>query len=86
MRRLTQHDRDDSGVVTLLVIIMIPILLLASAAAIDVSRFSQENSSAQHSADATAMAIATDCVRSGSPQGPATYQQYRKAEQAISDD
>ena len=30
MRRLTEHDRDDRGVVTLLVILMIPILLLAS--------------------------------------------------------
>ena len=84
MRRLTEHDRDDRGVVTLLVILMIPILLLASAAAIDVSRFSQENSSAQHSADATAMAVATDCVRSGSPQGVSAYQQYRKPDQSIS--
>ncbi|MGA7757050.1 MAG: pilus assembly protein TadG-related protein [Ilumatobacteraceae bacterium] len=86
MRRLTPHDRDDSGVVTLLVIGMIPILLLATAAGIDVNRFSQENSSAQHSADATALAVATDCVLSGSPQGAASYDRYRKAEQAISGD
>ena len=84
MRWLSEQDRDDSGVVTLLVIGMIPVLLLAAAAAIDVSRFSQENSSAQHSADATALAVATDCVLSGSPQGAASYEQYRKAEQAVS--
>ena len=86
MRWLRKHNRDDSGVVTLLVIGMIPVLLLAAAAAVDVNRFSQENSSAQHSADATALAVATDCVLSGSPRGAASYEQYRKAEQAISGD
>lgn len=84
MRWLTEQDRDDSGVVTLLVIGMIPILLLAAAAAIDVSRFSQENSSAQHSADATALAVATDCVVSGAALAPSSYAQYRKPEQYIS--
>jgi hypothetical protein len=87
MRRLTRHDRDDRGFVTLFVIGMITVLLLASAAAIDVSRFSQENSSAQHSADATALAVATDCVMTDAPQTPAAYEMYRKTpEQVISDD
>jgi Flp pilus assembly protein TadG len=85
MRWLSEQDRDDSGVVTLLVIGMIPILLLAAAAGIDVNRFSQENSSAQHSADATALAVATDCALSGSPLGAGNYEQYRKPEQSISD-
>jgi hypothetical protein len=86
MRRLTKHDRDDRGVVALLVIGMITVFLLASAAAIDISRFSQENSSAQHSADATAMAVATDCVLVDAPQTPAAYEMYRKTpEQVISD-
>jgi Flp pilus assembly protein TadG len=84
MRWLKQQDRDDSGVVTLLVIAMVPILLLATAAGIDVNRFSQENSSAQHSADATALAVATDCVLSGSPEGADTYEQYRKTGQVVS--
>jgi Flp pilus assembly protein TadG len=78
MRWLTKHDRDDRGVVTLLVIGIITALLLASGAAIDVSRFSQENSSAQHSADATAMAVATDCVLTGAPKAATTYEVYRK--------
>jgi hypothetical protein len=86
MRRLTRHDRDDRGFVTLFVIGMITVLLVASAAAIDVSRFSQENSSAQHSADATALAVATDCVRTGSPLTGTSYDQYRKTEQVISSD
>lgn len=85
MRRLTKRDRDDSGVVTLFVIGMIPVLLLAGAAAVDVNRFSQENSSAQHSADATALAVATDCVNAGSPLGASSYDTYRKADQEISE-
>ncbi len=84
MRRLSTPPRDDRGVVTLLVIGLITVLLLASAAAIDVNRFSQENSSAQHSADATAMAVATDCVRAGAPLAAASYEQYRKDGQNVS--
>jgi hypothetical protein len=87
MRRMTQHDRDDRGVVTLLVIGLITLFLFASAAAIDISRFSQENSSAQHSADATALAVATDCVLPPHDPKPAEeYEIYRKTpEQVISD-
>lgn len=86
MRWLTQQERDDSGVVTILVIGLISMLLFATALAIDVNRFSQENSSAQHSADATALAVATDCVLSGSPLAASSYDQYRKTEQAIAGD
>ena len=87
MRRLNTHLLDDRGVVTLFVVGMITVLLFASAAAIDVSRFSQENSSAQHSADATALAVATDCILSPTraPSAAATYDIYRKTpEQVIS--
>ena len=85
MRRLTQLDRDDHGVVTLLVVGLATVFLLAAAAAIDVTRFSQENSSAQHSADATAMAVATDCVLTKAPKAAATYEIYRKTpDQVIS--
>lgn len=83
MRRLTHRDRDDTGVVTLLMIGMIPVLLLAVAAGIDLNRYSQENSSAQHSADATALAVATDCA-SGVPLVAANFDQYRKGGQTIS--
>jgi Flp pilus assembly protein TadG len=81
MRRLTRHDRDDLGVVTLFVIGAIPILLLAAAGAIDVGRYVVENRSAQNSADATALAVATDCARTGSPL--ADYATYRKTGQSI---
>lgn len=85
MRRMTPPNRDDSGVATLIVIGMIPVLLLMVAAGIDLNRYSQENSSAQHSADATALAVATDCALSGNPLGTANYGEYRKAGQAVSD-
>jgi len=84
MRRLSAPPRDDRGVVTLLVIGLMTALLLASAAAIDVNRYSQENSSAQHSADATAMAVATDCVRTGAPLSLSSYEMYRRDGQVIS--
>src|SRR5262245_33413261 len=85
MRRLTKHDRDDQGVVILFVVGMITVFLLAAAVAIDVTRFSQENSSAQHSADATALAVATDCVLTKAPKAAATYDIYRKTpDQVIS--
>lgn len=86
MRRLTQMDRDDRGVATLLVIAMVPLLLIAAAAAIDVNRFSQENSSAQHSADATALAVATDCAL-GIPLSAPSYTKYRQLDkgQKVSD-
>jgi hypothetical protein len=72
-----------------LVIGLLTSFLFASAAAIDITRFSQENASAQHSADATAMAVATDCVLSPTqdPEAADTYEKYRKyPTQEISED
>ncbi len=73
MRRLTEHDRDDRGVVTLLVIIMIR-SPARPRRPIDVEPVQSGDSSAQHSADATAMAVATDCVRSRIAAGRPAYQ------------
>ena len=62
--------------------------MLAAALGIDVMRYNQENSSAQHSADATALAVATDCVLTGGTAQPAAaYDSYRKTPlQTISPD
>src|SRR5262245_1156986 len=87
MRRLTQHDRDDHGVGTILLVLAMAAILFGAGFAIDVTRFSQENSSAQHSADATALAVATDCVLSSAhvPQAAGNYDVYRKVpDQVIS--
>jgi hypothetical protein len=81
MRRLTQHDRDDHGVATIFVILAMGALLVGVAFATDVGRYVLEARSAQNSADATVLAVATDCARTGSPI--ADYSPYRKTDQSI---
>lgn len=89
MRRLTDrllvaHEdvaRDDRGVATIFVILAMGAILIGAAFAIDVGRYVLEARSAQNSADATALAVATDCALTGSPI--ADYAPYRKTEQAI---
>jgi hypothetical protein len=81
VRRLTQHHRDDYGVGTIFFVLAMVALLVAAGFAIDITRYAFENSSAQHSADATALAMATDCALTGSPI--ADYSPYRKDNQSI---
>ena len=81
MWRLTDHDRDDQGVGTIFVIISMVALLVGAAFATDVGRYVFEARSAQNSADATVLAVATDCARTGSPI--ADYSPYRKTDQSI---
>jgi Flp pilus assembly protein TadG len=82
MRRLTLHLHDERGVGTIFVVLAMTALLVGAAFAIDVGRYVLEARSAQNSADATALAVATDCARTGSPI--ADYSPYRKSEQSIS--
>lgn len=81
MRRLTTHDRDDRGVVTLFVIGTLTVLFIAAALAIDVGRHVVENRKAQNSADATVLAVATDCARKNPVTGD--YSKYYKNGQTI---
>ncbi len=53
-----------------MVVGLMVLFMLAAALGIDVMRYNQENSSAQHSADATALAVATDCVLTGGTAQP----------------
>ena len=69
-------DRDDRGVATLFVILSMAAILIGAALAIDVGRYVLEARSAQNSADATALAVATDCALTGSPI--VDYTPYRK--------
>ena len=87
MRRLTDNVRadvaiDDRGVATIFLILAMTAILVGAALAIDVGRYVFEASSAQHSADATALAVATDCAMSGAPI--ADYSPYHKVSQEIS--
>jgi hypothetical protein len=81
MRRLTNHHRDDHGVATIFVVLAMTAMLVGVAFATDVGRYVLEARSAQNSADATVLAVATDCARTGSPI--ADYSPYRKADQSI---
>ena len=72
MRRLRTH-RDDRGVATIAVICVLVVMLGVAAVALDGGKLIMARRSAQNSADAAALAIATDCSRTGSPSSPAPY-------------
>ena len=84
MRRLTDlaleahsdAEPDDRGVATIFLILAMVAILVGAALAIDVGRYVLEARSAQNSADATALAVATDCALTGSPI--TDYTPYRK--------
>jgi Flp pilus assembly protein TadG len=71
MRRLTQ--RDDQGVVGVIVAVSLAFMLAGMAFAVDVGVARAATTSVQNSADAAALAIATDCARVGTPSSPAPY-------------
>ena len=66
MRRVTQHD--DRGLVTIMVVILLPVLLLGVTLAIDAGAAAYENASAQTTADSIALASAMSCAQ-GMPAG-----------------
>lgn len=83
MRRLATSPRDDdSGVAAIFVILGMTAVIIGAAFAIDVGRYVVEVRSAQNSADATVLAVATDCARASAPI--ADYSAYRKDGQTIS--
>ena len=82
MRRLNNCQGDDSGVATIFVILAMTAMLVGAALAIDVGGYVAAARSAQNSADATVLAVATDCALTGAPI--ADYAPYRKDGQAIS--
>ena len=61
MRRLAEH-RDDSGVATIFVVIALPVLVLFAALVLDGGRAYIARRETQNSADAAALAMATDCA------------------------
>ncbi len=81
MRRLTKTHHDDGGVATIFVILAMTAVLVGAALAIDVGGYVAAARSAQNSADATVLAVATDCALTGAPI--ADYTPYRKDGQTI---
>ena len=81
MRRLTDTQHDDSGVATIFVVLAMTAMVVGAALAIDVGGYVAAARSAQNSADATVLAVATDCALTGAPI--ADYSPYRKDGQTI---
>jgi Flp pilus assembly protein TadG len=81
MRWVTDADRDDRGVATIFLILAITFIFVGAGFAIDVGQYVVHARSAQNSADATALAVATDCALTGAPI--ADYSPYRKSGQTI---
>ena len=81
MRRLDQRAQDDAGGATIFVILALTAMLLGGGFAIDVGQYVVEARSAQNTADATVLAVATDCAIGASPI--ADYSPYRHPGQTI---
>jgi len=73
MRRLNRHRRDDDGVVAITVTILAAVLLVMAAFSVDIGSAVAIARSAQNSADAAALAIATDCSRGAGASSPTPY-------------
>ena len=78
---MTESDRDDRGVATIFLILAITVIFVGAGLAIDVGQYVVTARSAQNSADATALAVATDCALTGAPI--VDYSPYRKDGQTI---
>ncbi len=84
MTDLDHHDRNqrnDTGGATIFIVIAMTAILIGAGFAIDVGQYVLASRSAQNSADATVLALATDCALTGSPI--ADYSPYRKPGQTI---
>ena len=78
---MMETERDDSGVATIIVVLAMTAVVVGAALAIDVGGYVAAARSAQNSADATVLAVATDCALTGAPI--ADYSPYRKDGQTI---
>ena len=68
-------DRDDRGLATLFLVLAMTVILVGAGFAIDGGQYVVPARSAQNSADATALAVATDGALTGAPI--ADYSPYR---------
>ena len=72
MRRLDRHD--DSGIASLFFVLAMVLILGVTAVALDGGAAIAAKRSVQNSADASALAVATDCARGAAcPSSVATY-------------
>jgi Flp pilus assembly protein TadG len=91
MRRLAR-DRDDAGAITLFVVIAMPVLILFAAFTLDGARGYVARRETQNSADAAALAMATDCAMglstcvSGADATAGNYSRSRAQRSSITDE
>jgi hypothetical protein len=85
MRRMNDitTETDDVGSATIFLILAMVGVLVGAGFAIDVGQYVVTARSAQNTADATVLAVATDCALSGAPI--ADYSPYRKPGQTITE-
>ncbi|MBI2170021.1 MAG: hypothetical protein HYU28_11075 [Actinobacteria bacterium] len=79
MRRLTAGGRDERGVVTVIVALLLVVLLGMGAYVIDIGALYQERRELQNGADAGALAIAQECAEGDCGVPGATATQYADA-------
>jgi Flp pilus assembly protein TadG len=73
MRWLTQRKHDDDGVMAITVTLLAVVLFAVAAFSVDIGSAVAITRSAQNSADAAALAIATDCSRTGTASSVTPY-------------
>ena len=78
---MNEIARDDHGGASVFVVLTMTFMLIGAAFAIDVGQYVVTARSAQNTADATVLAVATDCALTGAPI--ADYSPYRKPGQTI---
>jgi hypothetical protein len=83
MTEPTHAVRDDRGLATLFLVLAMTVILVGAGFAVDVGQYVVHARSAQNSADATVLAVATDCALTGAPI--TDYSPYRKSGQTITD-
>jgi Flp pilus assembly protein TadG len=70
---LTKHKRDEDGLMAITVTVLAVVMFVMVAFSVDVGSAAAITQSAQNSADAAALAVATDCSLTGSPSSIAPY-------------
>jgi Flp pilus assembly protein TadG len=82
MRRVAH---DDRGAAAIILVLCMGVLLVAMALSVDVGSAVAGHRSAQNSADASALAVATDCSRTGAVSSAAPYLKTGQVAQLPSD-
>jgi Flp pilus assembly protein TadG len=77
MRRITrwlnQHKNNEDGLIAITVTILAAVMFVMAAFSVDIGSAVAITRSAQNSADAAALAVATDCSRTGAPSSVTPY-------------